>query len=292
MVATRVFIAGGSGALGRPLAASLADDGVEPVTVSRSPGRYVGPGRAVSWDDLQRELSGAAGVVNLTGESVAQRWTRRSIARMTSSRVEATRRVVVALREADRPPPVWVQASAVGIYGDRGEEELDESSPPGEGVLADICRAWEAAADVDVAGVRRVVVRIGVVLQEDAGAWPVLTRLAKLGLGGKAGDGRQFVPWISGEDMTRVFRFCLDDQRVHGVVNAVAPGVVRNAELMAHVRRRVGRSMGVPTPAWGIRVARHVLGVPDEPALASERVVPRRLEAMGFAFREPTLKES
>lgn len=285
----RVVICGGSGAVGQRLAKSLVADGRDVVIVSRSPGGYKGPGRAIAWEELAPSLDGAAGVVNLAGAPVAQRWTKRALKMIERSRVESVEKVVAALRQADRPPQAWVQASAVGYYGDRGDEELAENAPPGEGVLASICQAWEAAAAVEVEGVRQAIVRIGVVFERDAGAWPVLRRLARFGLGGRAGDGRQWVPWIAAEDLTRIFRLALDDERASGVINAASPRIARNADVMRFARAQADMPIGLPAPAWGIRLARKTVGVPDEIALASQRAVPNRLAELGFTFAHPAL---
>ena len=142
---------------------------------------------------------------------------------------------------------------------------------------------------MDLPGVRQTVVRIGVVFEARAGAWPVLKRLARFGLGGRAGSGRQWVPWIAADDLIRVFRLALEDDRVSGVLNAVSPGIERNADVMRFARERAGMPLGLPAPAWGIRLGRRVAGVPDEVALFGQRAVPRRLEALGFAFEHPAL---
>ena len=273
----RHVICGGTGAIGRRLAASLEADGRDVTIVGRH-----GP---TTWDELPRVIEAAASVVNLAGKPVGCRWTASNLRAITASRVKTTAAVRRAVEGADRPPRAWVQASAVGLYGSRGDEVLDESEAgeaAGEGVLADVCRAWEAEAT----GAR--IARIGVVLQRDAGAWPVLTRLAKIGLGGRAGDGRQWVPWVDVRDAVRALRLLIDRGGA-GAFNVCSPGPVRNAELMRQARRAVGARAGLATPAWAIRVARRVAGVPDEPALASLRCVPRRLLDAGFRFDHPTL---
>lgn len=298
MERNRVVICGGSGTLGQPLAASLVREGREVVIVSRSPDRYAGPGRAIAWEGLAAECDGAAAVVNLAGKSVACRWSVRNRKEIIASRVRSVTRVADAIKACDRPPAVWVQASAIGVYGDRGDEVLeDDAQPPTSGsrawnFLAGVCTSWESAARAcRPAQVRQVILCIGVVLQPDAGAWPTLERLAKLGLGGRAGEGRQFVPWIDSRDMMRLFRFVLDSP-LEGTVNAVGPNPVRNEELMAHARRRVGRRLGLRAPAGALRLGQALIGVPAEPALASCRAVPKRLLDFGFEFQHSELGDN
>ena len=273
-VADRHVICGGTGAIGRRLAASLEADGHNVTIVGRR-----GP---TTWDELPRVIEGAASVVNLAGKPVACRWTRVNLREIARSRVETTAAVRRAVEGADRPPRAWVQASAVGFYGSRGDDVLDESEAAGEGVLADICRAWEAEAT------GAIVARVGVVLQRDAGAWPVLKRLARLGLGGRAGDGRQWVPWLDVRDAVRALRFVVGHGGA-GAFNVCSPNPVTNAELMRQARRAAGVRVGAATPAWAIRLGRRVAGVPDEPALASLRCVPTRLLEVGFEFAHPAL---
>lgn len=296
---SRYVLCGGSGAIGSALATSLVNDGQEVIVVSRHPAGYHGPGRAVRWDDLASVLDGAKAVANFAGTPVAVRWNKANRQAIVQSRVESVHALAKALATCARPPAAWVQASAVGIYGDREDEILDDTAgPPAPGsrqenFLAQTCRQWEAAAhETSIEGIRQVIVRIGIVMQADAGAGPVLLRLAKFGLGGRAGDGRQWVPWIDARDMTRLLRFVLDDDRCEGIINAVGPNPATNADLMAAFRQVAGRRLGLPAPAWGLGLGRKLIGLPDEAALASTRVVPRRLESIGFAFEHTSLKET
>jgi uncharacterized protein (TIGR01777 family) len=213
---------------------------------------------------------------------VARPWTRRTLADIRDSRTGTSARVAEAIRQADRPPAVWIQASAVGYYGDRGDDPLGDDAAPGRGTLSDICRAWEAAA-TPVTGVRQVILRIGVVLQRDAGAWPVLRRLARLGVGGPVGNGQQWVPWIDIRDAITGIETTLN-HRVEGPVNLVSPEPVSNARLMQEVRRSVDRRLGLGTPAFALRLGRRILGLPDEAVLHSQRAVPTKLLQLGMAF--------
>ena len=191
----------------------------------------------------------------------------------------------------DRPPSVFVGGSAIGYYGDRGEEELDESSAPGTGVVADLCRSWEAsAAPAEAAGIRVVVVRTGIVLGAGGALAPQL-RAARLGMAAKLGSGRQWTSWISLADEVAVLLAALDDASLQGPVNATSPSPVRNAELAEAIATAVGRHARLSAPPAALRLALG-RGPADEVLLASQRVLPRRLEAAGFAFAHPALADA
>jgi uncharacterized protein (TIGR01777 family) len=208
---------------------------------------------------------------------------------MRESRIDSAREFAHAcgtLPESERPR-VLVCASAVGYYGDRGEEELDESSPPGQGFLADLCVEWEAAAaEVEAHGVRRVSLRFGVVLSREGGALAQLARLFRLGLGGRVGHGRQWFPWIHLEDAVGLVRAALADDALRGPVNAVAPGCVRNNEFTQALARAVHRPALFPLPAIAVRAALRDLA---SELLGSRKVVPRAAQQRGYAFAHPSL---
>jgi uncharacterized protein (TIGR01777 family) len=249
----------------------------------------------IAWDPRAgridaRALAGVDAVVNLAGESIAAwRWTATKKARIRASRVEGTALIARTLAALAPRPRVLVNASAVGYYGDRGDEPLDETSPPGDGFLAETCRAWEAATEpARRAGLRVVRLRIGVVIDARGG---VLARMAlpfRLGLGGRLGSGRQFTSWIALADLIGVIERALADGELAGPLNAVAPHPVRNADLtraLARVLRRPAR-LAVPAP-----VIRGLLGeMGEELLLASTRALPRRLESLGFRFALPEIE--
>ena len=295
----RHVLAGGSGMLGQELAATLAAEGDDVVILTRSPADYDGPGRAVGWDgksagDWARELNGAASVVNLSGHPVACRWTSGNRKKILDSRVDSVRAVGEAVGRCETPPPVWVQASAVGVYGDRGDAVLPDdaaAAPPEDGFLAEVSDRWEgefarATRDADV---RAVTLRTGVVLGKGGGAYPALATLTKSFLGGRVGDGEQWVPWVHDRDWTAAARFLLGRTDLAGAFNLTAPNPARNADLMAAMRKSLSRPPALPAPAWAMRLGQRVLGVPAAMVLASQRAVPARLLAAGFAFEFPTL---
>ena len=289
----RVLISGVTGFVGRPLAAALADEGLEIDGVSRSPtrARDAVPGlREVHTpDELNGEvLSQVRAVVSLAGESVSGRWTRKKKRRIEESRVEGTRQIVDAIAAADTRPEVLVSASAMGFYGDRGEEELSEDASSGDDFLADVCVAWEREAlRAEALGVRVVLLRIGLVLGEDGGALGAMLPLFKARLGGRMGSGRQWWSWIHIADLVRLIAMAIDDDSMSGAYNAVAPEAVRQAEFTRVLADVLGRPAFLPAPAFALRT---MLGEFACELLSSRRVVPKRTRQAGFGFRHADLE--
>lgn len=287
----RVLISGASGLVGRALAKDLTGHGHE---VRRLVRRPISSADEMTWNPSTGEIDAAAltgvdGIIHLAGENVAAgRWTRRRREAIRASRVEGTRTLIQALARCDRRPRVFVSASAVGIYGARGESLLDEASTHGAGFLASVCQEWEQGLQPAVAlGLRTVAVRIGLVLAADGGALAKMIPVFRVGLGGRLGSGRQWMSWIALDDLTRVFRQVLEDDQWTGPVNAVAPGAVRNREFTAALGRVLQRPAVLPVPALGLRLALGAMA--EETLLASTRVQPRRLQDGGFEFRYPEL---
>lgn len=291
----KCVVAGGTGALGRRLCAALEDDGHEVVVLTRTP--RPGPHRQVAWDGAsvgawRTELEDAGAVVNLAGELVDRRPTAAGVALLTASRVGPTRALVDASRTLTRPVPVWLQMSTLAIYGDAGDAVLDEDSPPADGPpqMAGVATAWEAAA----AGAhteRLLLLRTGIVLDRDTPALDRLLGLARWGLGGRVGTGRQWVSWIHVEDwLAAVLHLLHPDARpASGVVHLTGPAPVRNAELMTALRRVLGRPAAPPTPAALVRLGAVLLRTDPALALTGRRAVPRQLLEAGFTFAQPDL---
>jgi uncharacterized protein (TIGR01777 family) len=286
----RILVTGGTGLVGRRLVEALRDDGLEVGAVTRSPerARFDEGVEPVGWDGVQvapEELAKSGAVVHLAGEPVfGGLFTAERRRRILESRVDSTRALVRALSELapDERPKTFVCASAVGYYGDRGEEELDEDAAPGSGFLSDVCIAWEKAAEpAERLGVRRVSLRIGIVLAREGGALAPMARAFRFGLGGRIGSGRQWFPWIHADDLVGLVRAALDDERYAGPVNAVAPNPVRNAELTKALGAVLRRPTILPLPALPLRLA---LGELASELLGSRRVVPRRALERGFRF--------
>jgi uncharacterized protein (TIGR01777 family) len=293
----RYVIAGGSGMLGQALAHSLVSDGAEVIILTRHPRDYRGPGLAAGWDGVSVDfwadkLEGAAGLVNLAGAPINQRWTEANKRRIIESRVRSVFALEKAIGECQVPPRVWVQASAVGIYGDRGDETLTESSEPStdpNDFMAKVCRKWEEAF-AQSAGLpcRKVLMRLGVVLSRRGGAFPLLRRLTRFFLGGSVGTGSQWMPWIHQADVTRLFRHALNDETMTGIYNVVAPEPVTNRRLMQLLRKDLHRPWAPPAPAFAAKLGGTVLGIPVEPALMSQRVEPSRVLETSFSYTCPT----
>jgi uncharacterized protein len=292
----RVVIAGGSGALGRRLCEDLENLGHEAVVLTRR--ARPGPFRQVEWDgrsvgDWSLELEGSA-VVNLAGELVDRRPTAANVDLLTRSRVQPTRALVEASTRLAEPVAAWVQASTLAIYGDAGDQVLDESAPPADAPpqMAGVAKAWEAATR-GARAERLVTLRTGIVLDNDTPALARLRSLARWGLGGRVGPGTQWVSWIHIEDWLAVVRqSLLEGPSLSGVVHATGPRPVRNAELMDALRRDARRPPAPPTPSVLVRLGAVVLRTDPALALTGRRAIPARLLDAGFTFRHPDLDEA
>jgi uncharacterized protein len=292
----RVVITGGSGLIGGALARDLGAAGHDVVVLSRDPARLAAlpPGvRAAGWDGRTGEgwsalLDDDTAIVHLAGESIAAgRWTAARKRRIRASRVESGRAVVAAVRQAARPPRALLQGSAVGYYGPCGDETVTEDHPPGDDFLAGVCREWEAStAEVEALGVRRPLLRTGVVLATAGGALPRMALPFKMRIGGPLGNGRQWFPWIHVDDEVGAIRFLLEREDARGPFNLSAPHPVTNRELGHALGRALRRPSVMPTPAFALRLA---LGEMASMLLTGQRAVPARLLALGYTFRHPEI---
>ena len=274
----RILVSGASGFIGRALASRLSAIGHEVVPLLRSD-----PAAAIGRFD-PAVCDGADAVVHLAGENIAAgRWTTARKARIRDSRVEGTRLLAAGLSALDRPPATYVQASAIGIYGDRGDETLTEDSARGSGFLPDLVHDWESASEsLEVRGVRRVILRIGLVLARDGGALPRMALPFRFFAGGRTGSGRQWQSWITRDDLLAVIERALVVRAMRGVFHAVAPRPVRNADFAAALGRALKRPSWLPAPAVALRL---VFGeMADALLLSSARVVPERLIGSGYRF--------
>jgi len=293
-MSVKVAVTGSHGLIGRHLLPALAARGHEALRVVRGPaGAEDGP--SISWDPAAgrldpADLSGVDAVINLAGVGIGERrWNAAHKEAALSSRLDGTGLLVRTFLAADRPPRVLVNASAIGYYGDRGDEILDESSPPGQGWLAGLCRRWEAATTpAEAAGIRTVVVRTGIVQAADGGALKAQLPAFKYGLGARLGHGRQWVSWISIEDQVGALLHLLDHEEVRGPVNLVAPNPVINAEYATTLARTLGRPAVLAAPAPALKV---LLGteMATEMLLSGQRVRPGVLEATGYSWAHPDL---
>ena len=297
----KVLITGGSGYIGRHLSTSLTADGHEVVGLSRRPESAPPQSgvRFVKWDartaegDWVSELAGAQGIVNLAGASIGKgRWTRRRMAEILSSRLAATSAIVEAIKRtpADRRPAVLVNASGIDYYGDRGDELVTEESRPGDSFLARVSEQWEVAArEAEPLGLRIVRVRTALVFGRGALAFRLLTLPFRLFAGGPLGDGRQWFTWIHIDDLVGLYRLALEDLKVSGPMNAVAPDIRRQGEVAKEIGRQLHRPAIVPAPAPILRL---VLGQQSQLLLDGRRALPARAEAAGYRFRFGGLSEA
>lgn len=294
----RILISGASGLVGSALARSLRANGDQVLALRREPRDSRTPADDpgdITWSPLSGEietgrLDGLDAVVHLAGENVAAgRWTKRRRAAIRDSRVDGTRYLSQALARCSRPPAVLVCASAVGYYGDCGETWLDESSPPGADFLARVAMAWEdAAGAARAAGIRVVHLRFGVVLTTQGGALARMLPIFRLGLGGRLGQGKQYMSWLSLPEVVSIIRFAISKTGLAGPVNSVAPHPVTNAEFTRALARVLRRPAFFPLPAWAARAA---LGeMADALLLGGTRVRPRRLLDSGYNFLHPDLE--
>ena len=294
----RIVVTGATGFIGRLVVKHLLAGGHEVRALSRdgNGAARVLPARCEchEWNPKQgvklSTLRHVDAMVHLAGEGIAdRRWTASHRKAVRESRVGAARAIVRAIGSlpAGERPRVLVSASAIGYYGDRGNEELSEESPPGHGYLADVCRAWEEETLVAAnLGLRTAAIRIGVVLGKQGGALRRILLPFRLGLGGRLGTGSQWMSWIHIEDLVRLFRHVLEHDQAAGVINGVAPSPVTNGLFTSELGRVLGRSTLIPIPAWVLRI---VLGEMSTVLLASQRVCPRLAERLGFHFRFPKL---
>jgi uncharacterized protein (TIGR01777 family) len=282
----RTFVTGASGVIGRRLIRAL-DDAI--VSSRREPRVPAGSPRAVRWDPARelapREaLEGTDAIIHLAGEPLAEgRWTARKKESIRESRIRGTRHLVDALEAVERRPRVLVSASAVGIYGDRGDELLDEGSAIGDDFLARLCREWEEEAMAATRfGVRVVCARIGVVLSPDGGAIPKMLPAFRIGVSGKLASGAQWMPWIHIDDAVSLLLLAASDERVNGPLNVVAPEPATNAEFTHALAAAVRRPAMLRIPRFALRLA---FGELAEVMLASQRVMPKRAIELGHRFR-------
>lgn len=291
-----ILITGGTGFIGGYLCELLAREGHYLTLISRSPEKYKEEAaknqQYIGWDDdLSRQMEKTDVVINLAGENLfGQRWTDEVKSRLYNSRIDITRDLVDAMAKAENKPSLFISASAVGYYGHRGDEILDESEPEGDDFLAGICKDWEAEAErAKEYGIRVVNPRIGIALEEDGGVIEQMKFPFTFFVGGSLGSGDQFVPWIYMQDLCRAIAFPIQSEEFEGPYNACSP----NPETMSELASAMGRVMNRPSffkvPEFALKIA---LGEAATPVLASLRAQPKKLQIAGFEFQFEDLEES
>lgn len=292
----RILITGVTGLIGRAVCQLLVNEDSQVVVLSRRQPAAIGLTgvSAFRWEPEAESppaqaWEGVEAVIHLAGEPVAAaRWTEEQKRRIRDSRVKGTRNLVAGMRVAPSRPRILISASAVGFYGDRGDEILNESSDPGSGFLSDVCLDWEVeAALARELGARVALVRTGVALSPSGGALEKMLTPFKLALGGRLGSGRQWFPWIHIEDIAGIFRHALMTSAIDGPINGVAPGIVNNGEFTRELAAALNRPVFFPAPEFALRL---LMGEMAEVVLSSQRVVPQVALDTGYQFKYPNLR--
>ena len=285
-----ITLTGASGFIGGPLIAKLKARGHSLRLLGR---RASGAENFLKWDSISdpfpaAAVEGADAIIHMAGEPVAQRWNADVKQRIRDSRVNGTRALAAAIEKSIVRPRILIAASAIGFYGDRGVEELDELSKPGSGFLPEVCVEWEKEAmAAQKWGVRVVLLRIGIVLHESGGALKAMLPFFRMGLGGPVGSGCQWMSWIQRDDLVSMLLWALENDSVSGAINGVAPQPVRNVDFGRALGEILRRPAILPTPEFALRL---LYGEMASVILGSQKVYPRVPEAKGFAFQHPELK--
>jgi len=282
----KIVVAGGSGFLGEPLVRRLLARGDDVAVLTRN-ASHVRAGRPIEWQGpWKAEVAAADAVINLAGENIGEgRWTEERKRRLIASRLDATNAIVTTLQGG-----TLINASAIGYYGPRGDEVLDENAPRGEGFLAELVEKWEKAAQQAPPSVRLAILRFGVVLDKSGGALAKMLLPFRLGVGGPIGNGQQWMSWVDREDVLRAIEWTLDHPSARGVYNITAPEPVRNRDFTRALGRALHRPAFMPVPAFALRLLFGEMA--DEALLSGQRVTPGRVEGEGFRFEKRTLDES
>ncbi len=290
----KVLVSGASGLVGHALIPALEEDGHAVLRLVRHPVRD--PGEEMEWNPYSGRIDASSlppfdAVIHLSGESIAGRWNTAKKRAIYDSRIRTTAFLAECMERMEKPPSVWLCASAIGYYGNRGDQSLTEDAEPGSTYLASVCEDWEKATKPAAdRGVRVVNMRFGVVLDKDGGSLPLMMRPFKMGVGGIIGNGNQYMSWITLDDLVSAIVFTLNNDSLQGPVNFVAPSPATNRAFTKAMGKALHRPTILPTPAFAIRAA---LGqMAKELILASTRVIPQKLTNAGFQFEHPEIDEA
>ena len=286
----KVLIAGASGLVGSALIPSLERDGAQVTRMVRS---SAGAGE-IEWHPNNDQIDGAAlegfdALINLAGENIAGRWTDEVKRKIRDSRVNGTHLLSEVIAKLKQKPKAFLCASATGIYGDRGDEPLDEQSDSGGGFLAGVCREWEKATEPALAaGVRTVCLRFGPILAREGGMLAKLLTPFKMGMGGRVGPGTQYISWVAIDDVVNAVKLALKDESIRGPLNIVSPNPVTNEVFTKTLGHVLSRPTALAMPAFAVRLAFGEMA--DEMLLTSQRVIPKKLNDAGYEFQQPELE--
>ncbi len=302
----KILVTGATGFVGRALCKTLIEGGHHLVVVSRDPSRAKwrapAPHTVLAWDfsetptssrseEIRSQIGGLDAVIHLAGESLfGHRWTDSYKEKLRLSRVESSKRLISLLDSLATHPKVFITASAIGYYGDRGEEVLRETSPPGKDFLAKLCKDWEGALlQASLSGTRRVALRFGIVLGKSGGALDRMLPIFSFGLGGSLGSGKQWMSWIHIDDLVSIITRCLGDEALSGPINCVAPYPVTNSEFSTTFAKTLHRPTFLKIPKFMLKFG---LGEASQALLSSQRVAPAKLIGENFRFKYPNLKSA
>lgn len=293
-----IVVSGGTGFIGKPLLSKLEAENYHTILLTRHPhtskSKLIKNIMLEKWDaesdgPWSSTIDGAQAVINLTGESIAaKRWTPEQKEKLISSRIKSTRALVQAIAKAEKKPPVFINASAVGYYGNVPEGDVSETAPKGNGFLADICNQWEEEAlKASAFGVRVVLLRIGIVLEKGGGALDKMIPPFKMFAGGPLGSGKQWFPWIHRDDILGAIIFALKNQSLSGPINLTAPNPVRMNQFCSALGKTMRRPSWAPVPAFALKL---LLGEMSEMLLGGQKAIPQKLLQSGYAFKHPDLR--
>lgn len=296
---SKVILAGGSGFIGDIFSSHFIDKGDEVIILSRNPKPNKNGAKSIFWDgitlgDWVSELNHSDTLINLTGKSVNCRYTDENKALILSSRVNATNILGEALKKIDHPPKLWINCASATIYRHAEDRPQDEDTgEEGTGFSVDVCRKWEQTFHVNqVQGVRQIVLRIAIALGSNGGVLPYYLNLAKFGLGGQQGNGKQYFSWIHEDDLKGIVDFVISHQDIEGTLNVSSPHPVKNKQLMKSFRKVAGAPFGLPASKWMLAIGTWALRTETELILKSRWVIPARLIALGYIFKVPLIDQA
>ena len=299
MQINKLILAGGTGFLGQAIVDRYSKKGTEIIVLTRGTTKVVNKVRYVHWDgktkgEWTKELDGADVLINLTGKSVDCRYNEKNKAEIISSRVNATKILGETINETAHPPKVWLNAASATIYRNAEDRAMDEfDGEVGEGFSVGVCQVWEKAFnEIQNPQTRKVIMRISMVMGKGGGVLPVMTKLVKARLGGKMGNGKQFISWIHEEDFLDAMEHLIQHETSSGPYNFAAPNPLPNKEFMQLMRKQLNVGIGLPAAEWMLEVGAFFIGTETELILKSRRVVPTKLKNEGFVFKYPTVEQA
>jgi uncharacterized protein (TIGR01777 family) len=295
----KIIIAAGTGFIGQAMINHFKEYEIVVLTRNSNFKSQISNLKYVYWNAKSQgewfsELEGAKAVINLTGKSVNCRFNEKNKADILSSRIDSTKIIGEAIKTCKNPPQVWINASAAGIYPDSFEKQFTENdAETGNDFMAEVCMAWEKTLnEIDTPHTRKIATRITIVLGKSGGVFKTIKPLVKIGLGGKQGNGKQFVSWIHEKDLCRAVEFIIENNNLSGPINFAAPNPVRNYDFMKAMRTQFKVWLGIPQPAWLLSIGAWFMGTEKELVLKSMNVVPKRLTENGFIFKYSTMEQA